>query len=267
MDLQNEKTISKEVKEQIDVICKIWQERMGDDLHGVYIHGSLALNSFKEDASDIDMIIILNRKLSRSERLSIAEDIINIDQKPFPIEMSALCIEDIRPWKYPAKCQFHYSDYWTEHYQKLLSGEITESYLVDDDFEDMDIACHVKLSKQCGICVCGQPIETTFPDVPEEDFWQSISNGIDSYEFDVDNPKYYARNMLMLGRILSYKREKKILTKHSAAVWTRRRVPKQYRYIIDNALKVWFFGKKQVEYRPEDLEGLKNYLIDCIKND
>lgn len=266
MEFKNEKTVSKEVREQTLKVCEIWQKHLGEDLCGVYLHGSLAIDAFKEEVSDLDILVVTARRLSREERLAIAKDIIEADEKPYPLEMSALYIEDIRPWRYPAKCQFHYSNDWTEHYRKLLDGEIKQSYLVDGDFEDMNIACHVKLAKKYGMCVYGQPSETTFPDVPDEDFWQSISKEIDGYDFDVDDPKEYARNLLMLGRILSCKREKTMLSKQAGGQWTRYHVPEQYRYIVENALKVWFYGKPQAEYKQEDLEGLKDYLIDQIKN-
>ncbi len=267
MEFKNKRTVTAETREQIEKVCEIWQKHLGEDLLGIYIHGSLALDSFKDEVSDIDMLIVVNRRIPGDTRLAIAKEIMEIDQKPYPLEMSALYIKDIVPWQYPTKCQFHYSNYWTEHYRQLLSEEVIPSILIDEDFEDMDIACHVKLAKQCGMRVYGKPEEEIFPDVPEEDFWQSIYNEIDNYDFDIDDPKSYARNLLMLGRILSYKLEKQILTKHDAGVWTRYHIPKEYRYITDNAVKVWFFGRAQVEYKPEDLEGLKTYLIDAIKKD
>lgn len=266
MEFKNYKTISEEIKKQINEVCDIWQRYMGEELYGVYIHGSMALQCFRESISDIDILAVTGRKIARAERLSIAEEILGIDQTPCPLELSALYIGDIRPWQYPTRCQFHYSDYWTERYKKLLSGELSHSPIVDEDFEDTDIACHIKLTKQCGICVYGQPVEEIFPDVPEEDFWQSLCNDIDSYDFDAYHPKYYASNILILGRILSYRCEKKILSKYEGGLWTIAHIPAKYRYIVENALKVWYLGGKPVDYRQEDLDGLRAYLIERIKN-
>lgn len=265
MNFKNYETVSPEIKEQIRQVCEIWRKHLDKDLYGIYLHGSMALACFQERVSDIDILTVTGRKLNRAERLAVAKEILSIDQKPCPLEMSALYIKDIRPWRYPARCQFHYSDYWTEHYKKLLGGCMQGSFLVDEDFEDTDIACHIRLTKQCGICLYGQPVDAVFPDVPEDDFWQSISRDIDQYDFSAYNPRYFTSNILVLGRILSYKREKRILSKYEGGLWMMEHIPAPYRYIVENALRVWYCGEEQIAYKQEDLEGLKSYLIACIK--
>lgn len=267
INFRNYRTVSEAVKEQIGNLIGVWQKHIGESLLGIYIHGSMALECFREATSDIDVLVVTDRKIPREERLAIVGDLMGIDRKPCPLEMSALYIKDIIPWQYPTRCQFHYSDYWTEHYEKLQSGQITESFIVDTDFEDTDIACHIKLTKQYGICVYGKPASEIFPDVPEADFWNSISHEIEDYDFNAYDPRYFVSNILILGRVLSYKKEKIILSKYDGGVWTRNHVPEQYRYIIDNALQVWYLGQEQVEYKQEDLEGLRQYLIHCIKRD
>lgn len=265
MNFKNYDTVSPEIKEQIEKVCEIWQNHLGDALTGIYIHGSMALNCFVEETSDIDILIVTGRKLPREERLAIAEEIIDIDRKPCPLEMSAIWTGDLNPWKYPTPCQFHYSDFWTERYRGLLSGELQENFIVDSDFEDSDIACHVKLTVQCGICVCGKPILEVFPEVPEADFWDSISDGFEEYDFNAYEPRYFTSNILILGRILSYRKEKRILSKYDAAFWTRDYLPEKYRYIIENAIGVWYRGEELLEYPKEDLEGLRTFLIEEIK--
>lgn len=70
---------------------------------------------------------------------------------------------------------------------------------------------------------------------------------------------------MILGRILSYKIEKVILSKYEGGLWAAKHVPLKYRYIIDNAIKVWYGDEKLADYKKEDLEELKNYLIEQIK--
>jgi streptomycin 3"-adenylyltransferase len=214
MEFKTYKTLSQEVKEQIINVTDTWLKYIGESIIGIYIHGSIALNCFVEGVSDIDILILCNRRISREERLLIAKDIIAIDCKPSPLEMSAICVDDLMPWKYPTPCQFHYSDAWTEHYKNLLNGDIKESFLIDEDFCDGDIACHIQLTNQSGICIYGQPIKEVFPVIPEKDFWESISSDIAEYDFQAYNTRYFASNILILGRILSYKIEKRILSKY-----------------------------------------------------
>lgn len=265
MEFKNYETLSTDTKGQIKHLTDIWLECIGESVIGIYIHGSMALNCFVEGASDIDLLIICDRRINREERLLISKKIIEIDCKPSHLEMSAIWINDLIPWKYPTPCQFHYSDTWTEHYKKLLDGEIKESFIVDEDFCDADIACHAKLTNQSGICVYGRPIKDVFPAIPEKDFWNSISCEITEYDFHAYDPRYFASNILILGRILSYKAEKRILSKYEGAIWTLNYVPKKLRYLIENAIKEWYSGEKGLEYKKEDLDELKELLISGIQ--
>lgn len=265
LDFKNYETVSNEVKKQIQCVKEIWEKHLENELIGVYLHGSMCLNCFKESTSDIDLLIITNRKIDRLERLEIARDIIEIDGKPCQVEMSAVYIGDLIPWHHPVKCQFHYSDFWTERYQKTLSGELKENYVVDNDFEDADITSYIKLINQCGVCLCGKSIKDVFPEIPNEDFWSSISAEIDDYDFNAYNDRYFVSNILILGRILSYKIERVILSKYEGGLWTADYVPQKYRYIVENALGVWYFDEPLVAYDKEDLEGLRMYLVNAIK--
>lgn len=258
---KNYQTISASVQAQICRVNEIWKSHLGEQLLGIYIHGSMALGYFRENISDIDLLVVTNRRITRAERLQIAEEIIEADQKPCPLEMSALYLGDLKPWRHPTPCQFHYSEAWTERYRQLLWGEMKECFIVDTDFEDPDIACHVKLTKQSGICIFGKPIAEVFPEVPETDFWDSISQDVADYDFHAYEPKYFASNILVLGRILSYKKEKRILSKYEAGLWTIGQMPEKYHYILEDALKVWYLGKEPMAYDPGDLESLKQYLI------
>ena len=219
---KNIQTVSPEQKAQISRLVDIWREHLKDALVGVYLHGSLAQESFVEGTSDVDVLIVTERKIPREERLSIAKSVIAIDKKPSPLEMSAICIDNLIPWSYPTFCQFHYSDTWTERYKQMLSGELKENFIVDTDFDDHDVASYVRLTNQCGICIYGRSITDVFPEVPEPDFWDSISREIDEYTFSADHPKHFDGSVLpLLGRILSYKRENRILSKYDAALWLK----------------------------------------------
>lgn len=265
MEFKSYETLSSEVKEQIRKVSDTWLNCMAESIMGIYIHGSIALSCFVEGVSDIDILIVCDRRISREERLLISKNIIEIDNNPAHLEMSAIWINDLKPWKYPTPCQFHYSDAWTEHYKKLMSGDIKDSFIVDEDFCDADIACHVHLTNQSGICIYGSSIKDIFPIIPEKDFWNSISVDVDEYDFHAYNPRYFASNILILGRILSYKKEKRIISKYDSGIWTLNFVPAKFRYIIDNAIKEWYSGEKGLVYIEEDLNEIKQLLIDEIQ--
>ncbi len=267
ISFQNYNTVSEPVKKQLNQICKLWQRCLYEALVGVYLHGSMALSCFLEGTSDLDLLVVCSRKIPPKERRTIAQELMELDGMPCPIELSVIYTKDLIPWKHPGICQFHYSDYHTEQYRKLLSGELDEYYIADHDFEDPDIACHVKLTRQCGICLYGKPIQEVFPTVPEKDFLSSICNEIEEYDFDAYKPRYFASNVLILGRVLSYLEEDYILSKYEAGIWAQTHVPEKYRYIIEDALNVWYEQKEPCQKCQEDLDGLKNYLIGRIRQE
>lgn len=263
MDFKSYDSISDSINNQINHVCDVWKNSLGDSLVGVYIHGSLALSCFMEKTSDLDILIVTKKRLSRELRLKVASEIMLFDNKPCPLEMSAIWINDLS--EYPVKCQFHYSDYWTASYEKVLSGELESNHLLDNDFEDSDIASYIRVLNQSGICVYGESIDKVFPKISDENFWESISSDIDDYDFNAYNPRYFVSNILILGRILSYKVEKRVLSKYEGALWMIGYLPVKYHYIIKNAINVWFLEEALIQYNEDDLEYLKKLLIYEIK--
>lgn len=71
-------------------------------------------------------------------------------------------------------------------------------------------------------------VEAVFAPVSDEDFWAAISNEAEAYDFHSYAPRYLASNVLILGRILSFKMEEKILSKYEAGLWMMRNLPPEF---------------------------------------
>ncbi|MBE6753589.1 MAG: DUF4111 domain-containing protein [Ruminococcaceae bacterium] len=265
-DFRNYDTISPAYREQILALDEIWKKHLGGAFVGLYIHGSLCLGCFQEGVSDIDALILTARKLTTEERAAITADVLKLDGKPAPLEMSAICISDLTPWKHPVLCQFHYSDYWKERCRDYLEGRSDYAFVITHEFDDPDLTSYIRLLRQCGICVEGQPVEQIFPHISDEDFWAAISCDTEDYDFHAYNPRYFASNILILGRILSFKRERRILSKYDGGLWTIDHVPDRFRGIVADALRVWYDGGVMPEYDESELTALRDYLVSEIQN-
>ena len=103
--------LPQEINEQINKVIHVWKEQVSDKLIGVYLHGSISLEAFHPESGDIDILVVVKDSLTVEEKLSIAKDIIEIDGKPRPIEISAIKEKDAKNWKTPGNCVFHYSDF------------------------------------------------------------------------------------------------------------------------------------------------------------
>ena len=140
----------------------------------------------------------------------------------------------------------------------------TEVYVADHEFPDADVTSYIKLIKQSGIVLCGKAIQEVFADVTDEDFFAAISADIDDYDFHDYAPRYFASNVLILGRILSFKRTKKILSKYDGGLWMIENVPADLKYLPQRAMKIWFENEECL-LPEEDLERLRDYLVGEIK--
>ena len=254
-----------EILNQINNVIDIWKRHLGDNLTGVYLHGSIALNAFHPNSGDIDILVVVRDSLEVVTKLEIAGDIIEIDRSPRPLEMSAVKQIDAKNWKTPGNCVFHYSDFWTEKYLERFRNPDTEVYVADHEFPDADVTGYIKLLKQCGIVLYGEEIQEVFADVSDEDFWSAISADIEDYDFHDYDARYLTSNVLILGRILSFKKEKRILSKYEGGLWMINNVPEDLKYLPELAMKVWFEGEEHM--LPEaDLKRLRDYLVGEIKS-
>ncbi|HHX72788.1 MAG TPA: DUF4111 domain-containing protein [Clostridiales bacterium] len=264
VDLMGFDNLPPEVVAQINRVVDIWKKHLNNQLVGVYLHGSIVLNSFMPRSSDIDLLVVVEDSLDISTKLAIAKDIIEIDGKPCPLEISAVRLSDVRPWKTPGNCVFHYSDYWKDRYFEKLSNPDTKCYVVDNEFPDEDVTSYIKLVCQCGIVLYGWDIDEVFSDISDKDFLKAISADVENYNFHNYAPRYLASNILILGRILSFKETKRILSKYDAGLWMISRVPDKLKYLPELAIKIWYEGE-QYELPEDDLEELRKYLIEEIK--
>lgn len=251
---------------QIDKVVAIWKKHTEDNLVGVYLHGSIILNAFCPESGDIDILIVVKKSLDIATKLAIAEDIMKIDQVPCPLEMSAILLEDAKAWRTPGNCVFHYSDFWTKSYEEKIVNVNADCYIVDNEFPDADITSYIRLIRQCGIVLYGKDISEVFCDISDKDFWKAISEDIDEYDFHAYNPRYFASNVLILGRILSFKKERRILSKYESGLWMIDYVPKELKYLPELAMKIWF-EQEEHEMLEDDLEKLRIFLVNEISSD
>ena len=254
-----------EILNQINSVVDIWKRHLGDYLIGVYLHGSIVLNAFDPNSGDIDLLVVVKDSIGIETKLEIARDIIEIDKKPRPLEMSAVKQTDAINWKTPGNCVFHYSDFWTAKYIERFRNPNMEVYVADHEFPDADVTSYIKLLKQYGIVLYGRKIEEVFADVSDEDFWLAISADVDEYDFHAYDTRYFASNVLILGRILSFKKEKRILSKYEGGLWMIKNVPENLKYLPELAMKIWFEGEEHI-LPEEDLNKLRDYLVSEIKS-
>lgn len=167
------------VLEQLHRVVEIWKKQLPGELTGIYLHGSIALRAFRPESGDLDLLAVVKNSLSPERRLALAAEMIKLDGQSCPLEMSAVRLCDLHPWKTPGNCVFHYSDYWRERYQKRLSDPAAECYVADQDFPDPDVTSYIRLIHAALCCTARRSLkslkrsQTKISGRPSAPMWKS----------------------------------------------------------------------------------------------
>ena len=215
----------------LQTIADRYSEILGNNLVGVYIHGSIAFQCFNWDESDIDFIVVVSHEISRQNKLDLLGVLDELrDQAPAKgLEMSIVQQRFCQHFEYPTPYELHFSnaflDQYSENPMTLCTSELKA---------DHDLAAHFTVIKHTGIVLCGQSISMVFGDIPKKDYIDSICLDIQNSKQDVlDDP---ARVVLNLCRVYAYLKDSLTLSKEQGGQWGLRHLPDQYANIITESI-------------------------------
>ena len=150
-----------------------FQRLLGQNLLGIYLHGSLALGGFQPGRSDIDVIVVTAQRMDLQTKRRSIELLLRISKMPCPLDIRFLVEQDLFPFQHPLPCDLHYSEIWRENYQQeLRSG--TWKLWNDSAQPDPVLAVHLTALHRYGIWLYGNPIAEVLPFVPERDVREAI---------------------------------------------------------------------------------------------
>jgi len=244
---------NKKAYEIMEMIKCEYQQILGENLIGIYLHGSLAMGCFHPTVSDIDFVVVINNPLTDKEKRAIIETLIDLDDvKPAKgFEMSVLLLKDTRHFTYPTPFILHYSDSHKDNF--IQEGRLCENG------KDPDLAAHITVLKNRGKVICGQDIDTVFANVPREDYLKALVYDInDARALMNENPVYFILNIC---RTLCYLREGKVLSKVEGGQWGLNNLPARFQGIIQKSLEVYKNGEQNQQFDPVAL----NEMIDFFR--
>ncbi|MBF4693764.1 aminoglycoside adenylyltransferase domain-containing protein [Fusibacter ferrireducens] len=227
------------------------QSYIRENLIGIYIHGSYAMDSFYYEYSDIDLLIVVKKPLSYITKRQFVEELIKLSKRgpQKGIELSIILEEDVKKMIHPLKFDFHFSNAHIERYEK------DEKYMCDKG-TDPDLIAHLKVTKERGVVLFGKPIHEIIGEVKELDFINSIMNDLEDIHLNTDlDCTYYLLNLL---RFRYYLIEGKIYSKIEGGKKALEEFGGAERVIIENALSCYEplkYSKKSV-----DEDKLKSYF-------
>ncbi len=245
-----------DTKETLDTIIKKYKKILDKNLVGIYLHGSLAMGCYT-NASDIDFIVVVRESIDAETKKKLINSILHLDELPKKgIEMSVVLERYAKEFIYPTPFELHYSDFYRDRY-------LSDSNYLCEGFTDRDLAAHFTIIIHRGICLFGKKIEEVFSDVPKEYYIDSIVRDIENAKEDILGDTVYIT--LNLCRVLYYIKENIICSKLEAGNWAKEILPRQYRKIVEDALKVYANKSYQLKYNEDILIKYADYMLKEIK--
>jgi streptomycin 3"-adenylyltransferase len=230
---------------------------LSDNIIGIYLHGSLALGCFNPARSDLDLLVITHQRTTVDVKRDLAELLLVTSNAPYPIEISFLPYTDLIPWRYPTPFDFHYSETWREQTRQALQNGRWRQWN-EQIAQDPDLAAHVTMTRQRGVCLHGAPIAQLFPDIPKEDYLASILNDVeDAFNRVMDNPVY---SILNVCRVYAFILDGLVYSKQEGGEWALGIVPDEIRPVIALALKEYANDQQTDPFDPVAITAFVSYM-------
>ncbi len=243
-----------EALQQFKCLCK---NKLGNNLIGVYLHGSLAMDCYNRTYSDIDLLVIIHHNLTSHDKRQFISEIINIENNlDVRIEMSILLQESLFPLQYPIAFELHYSKDHRARYHR------DASYLCENGKDD-DLAAHIVVTHERGKVLYGEAITSVFPDIDRKMYLVSIRNDVaDASNNIIYFPVYYCLN---LCRVDYFMKENKVTSKKEAGEWALKHLPARFHHCIELALDVYISEiELETKWDQKQLTAFANTMLEAI---
>ncbi|GGE36562.1 aminoglycoside adenylyltransferase domain-containing protein [Streptococcus himalayensis] len=232
---------------------------LGDNILGIYIHGSYALDDFYPNSSDLDYLILVKEPLNLSEKLALMQETMNELWPLAPakkLEFHVLLQENLQNWERAHHFDFHFSPYHLNAYLKNPRAFCTNMNGVDQD-----LWTHITVAKTCGITLFGIDKELVLPDIPPKIYLQSILTDIETAETDILEKPIYT--ILNLCRTLAFVEQKLLLSKTTGGHWALNHQPQLNQALIQTALKAHTKSRSFPSHVSP--QALQSFALACLE--
>ena len=218
----------RELSVLLDKLSCAIQEILGDNLVGIYLHGSIAQKAFRWNASDVDFLLVVQSEPSDDAKRQLLDTTLRLSEiaPPKGLEWSVVTLADSLHVSHPVPFCLHYS---IAHTQRYLTSP--EEYIQHMKGRDGDLAAYFAVVRQCGIILYGKPIEDVFGPVPKDFVMDSFRQNV----ADDDSPN----GILNRCRYEAYRQDGVMLSKIDGAQWALKHLPIDLHARILSAIKAY----------------------------
>jgi streptomycin 3"-adenylyltransferase len=231
---------------------------LGDNLAGIYLHGSAVMGCFNPGKSDLDLIVVVNEPVSDTVKKDFMDMVVELNESAPAkgIELSVVTRNVCDPFVYPTPFELHFSVAHLGWYRND-----PDDYIQKMNGTDKDLAAHFTIIRSRGQCLYGAPMDEIFSPIPKYDYMDSIRNDIAEAVDEIgDNTMYLTLN---LARVLAYKEEDLVLSKKEGGDWALINTPAQFHPLIQHAMSE-YVGSEDIVYDTELAIQYAAYMLDRI---
>ena len=231
---------------------------LGDNLAGIYLHGSAVMGCFNPGKSDLDLIVVVNEPVSDTVKKDFMDMVVELNESAPAkgLELSVVTRNVCDPFVYPTPFELHFSVAHLGWYRND-----PDDYIQKMNGTDKDLAAHFTIIRSRGQCLYGVPMDEIFSPVPRDDYMDSIRNDIAEAVDEIgDNTMYLTLN---LARVLAYKEEDLVLSKKEGGNWALKNTPTQFHPLIQHAMSE-YVGSEDIVYDTELAIQYAAYMLDRI---
>ena len=243
----------------LDSFVTLCAESFGENLRGVYLHGSAALGCFHPTGSDVDLLVVTAEEPGDGEKRIFMDGAMALSGE-IPckgIETSVVLLRDCISPVHPISYCLHYSEGWRDRYERDPGGTIAVLR-----GRDRDLAAHFAVARAYGLALLGEPAEHVFGPVRREDYADAILYDVEEAEEQIgSNPVYLTLN---LCRGLAFLTDGVILSKAGGGEWGLSRLPNRFAPWILRAEEAYRTGAAMVS--GEEGRPFASYMLREIRH-
>ena len=226
----------------------------------IYIHGSLAMGGFHPEQSDVDLLLVVSKELTREERQDLIDCCLSYSNEPYPLELSIMTTSQLEDWYHPSPFEFHYSEGWRSRFEEASREERTE---LQQGFTDPDLAAHVQVILERGITWRGQPLHKLLSGFDSAHFSDAIrADALDCLDSIEEQTVYSVLNLI---RGLAYEQERVLLSKQEALHWlvNNGHFPGNIVEVVRKATRSYEGGS--VTFHRQELNEFRRYMCQQLQ--
>lgn len=247
------------IRSQVKRFVRDTRTILGENLTGIYLHGSLALGCFNPERSDIDLLVVTRQPMAPETKRLMSGLMLAQSGAPSPLEASWVLESELKRWRHPFPYDLHFSESWRSRFEANLNRLDWEMWLSREKL-DRDLAAHFTiLTRRGGVVLYGPPVQQVFPAVPAADYIDSLLADFEPCRDKIEeNPVYSVLNML---RIYWYLKEGQISSKEEAGRWGVKTLPESdLRTTAAIALDLYAGAELTGNFTPEGLLRFARFM-------